>query len=62
MPAILINNYTKNDRLHLICIPESSSIKSPVIIIILLKGAQTNAFIFVLVEVWGLQNGERAKC
>jgi len=33
----------------LVCIPESSFIKSPVIIIILLKGAQTNAFIFVLV-------------
>jgi len=42
--------YTSQEILcTLVCIPESNFIKSPVIIIILLKRAQTNAFIFVLV-------------
>lgn len=55
--------YTPQETLCiLVCIPESSFIKSSVIIIILLKGAHTNALIFVLVGGWGLQNGERAKC
>jgi hypothetical protein len=45
--------YTPQETLCiLVCIPESSFIKSPVIIIILLKGAHTNAFIFVL--AWGV--------
>jgi len=42
--------YTTQEILcTLVCILESSFIKSPVIIIILLKGALINAFIFVFV-------------
>jgi len=48
--AAIMLIYTPQETLCiLVCIPESSFIKCPVTIIILLKGAQTNAFIFVLV-------------
>jgi hypothetical protein len=56
--------YTSQETLFiLVCIPESSFIKSPVIIIILLKGAQTNAFIFVLVgcEAFRMERGQNAE-
>jgi hypothetical protein len=54
--------YTPQETLCiLVCIPESSFIKNPVIIIILLKGAQTNRLIFVLVGGFNMEKGQTSE-